>query len=180
MSNPLIEFVRAAQEKSRQCHEQETSENYEVLDTQFRQLGMMAREIMQERLRSQYRSIAEKLEDGVPLTLQERELVETLIVGEARSYLNQEADFESWKSKVDRLAGQLGVLEATGVESSQQLLELQALALQARNVLPAVTYYLRERERIELFEKNMQSELSASSGRLLADILREMMQSSRM
>jgi hypothetical protein len=141
---------------------------------------MMAREIMHEQLRSQYRSIADKLEDGVPLTLQERELVETLIVGEARSYVNQEADFESWKGKVDHLASQIGVLEATGVESSQQLLELQALALQARTVIPAITYYLRERERIELFEKNIQSELSASSGRLLADILREMMQSSRM
>jgi hypothetical protein len=172
--------MNAAQEKSRQCHEQETSENYEVLDTQFRQLGMMAREIMQERMRSQYRGIADKLEGGVPLTLQERELVDTLIVGEARSYLKQEADFENWKSKVDRLAGQLGVLEATGVESSQQLLELQALALQARTVLPAITYYLRERERIERFESNMQTELSATSGRFLADILREMMQSSRM
>jgi len=180
MSNPLAEFMKAAQEKARQCHEQETSENYEVLDTQFRQLGMMAREIMQERLRNQYRNIADKLEDGVPLTPQEREMVDTLIVGEARSYVNQETDFESWKSKVDRLASELGVLEATGVESSQQLLELQGLALQARTALPAITYYLRERERIERFENNLQSELSASSGRLLADILREMMQSSRM
>jgi len=180
MNNPLIDYIKATQERSRQCLEQETSENYEVLDNQFRQLGVMARELLQASLQGQYRSIADKLEKGKPLSQEERQVLETLIIGEARAYQEQEKDFTAWVDKVSDLARELNALEARGVESSQDLIQLQALALQARAVLPALTYYLRERERIQRFENSMQSELSEASGRLLADVLREMMQSGRM
>ena len=58
-------------------------------------------------------------------------------------------------------------------------MRVQSVCLEAKTVLPELTNYLRERERVERFETSMRSSLGAESGQLLADVVREMMQSGR-
>jgi hypothetical protein len=179
-SNPLTNFIKATVEKSRICAEKETSENYESLDNMLRQLGVMARELMQDQLKNAYRNIAEKLENGTPLSPSEQDTLDCLIVGDARAYLAQEQDFANWRARMDRLTQEIVRLEGAGLSTTQELLSLQAVCLEAKAVLPDITYYLREKERIERFESSTRNALTAESGKLLAEVVEEMMQSPRM
>ncbi len=176
----LSDSIQSTIDKIRQCREQETSENYEALDGLFRRLNIQAREAIHAALRREARQISDKLEKGRQLTLEEQETLATLIVGVARTYLDLETDYSAWKAKVERLAGEIEALEADNLNSAPELLRLQALCLQARNVLPNLTYYLRERERVERFETSMQSRLDLQSSKFLAEVLREMLQSARL
>ncbi len=179
-TNPLTNFIKATVEKSRTCAEKETSENYESLDNMLRQLGVLARELMQDQLKNAYRNIAEKLENGTSLSPSEQETLDCLIVGEARAYLEQEKDFANWKDRMDRLTQEIVRLEEGGLSTTQELLHLQAVCLEAKAVLPDIIYYLREKERIERFENSTRNALTAESGRILAEVVEEMMQSPRM
>ena len=180
MTTVLSGNIQSLVNRVRESLAGENSENFEALDNQFRQLGVLAREVLQERIGGEYRTLIDKLEKGKPLTLPEQEALEMLIVGEARAYIQQETDYKNWLDKIDRLTRELERLEASGLNTQEELLRLQAVCQQAKTVLPGITYYLRERERTDRFDASMRDELDPSQGRFLADIVREMMQSTKM
>jgi hypothetical protein len=179
MFTPVSASINETVAKARQCLVNENSEGYETLDSLFRRLDAVAREVFQDKLRNDYQGLVEKLEKGRVLTPDEQNTLELLIIGVARTYLQMESDFPAWKTKVDRLARELEALEASGVDSTDALLRVQSVCLEAKTVLPELTNYLRERERVERFETSVRSSLGAESGQLLADVVREMMQSGR-
>ncbi len=115
----------------------------------------MAREVMQDKLRGDYQGLVEKLEKGRVLTAEDQTTLELLIIGVARTYLQMESDFPAWKTKVDRLARELEALQASSVDSAEALLHVQGICLEAKTVLPELTNYLRERERVERFENSI-------------------------
>ncbi len=180
MEAPVSSAIQETTVRARQCLVNENSESYETLDSLFRRLEVIAREVMQDKLRGDYQGLVEKLEKGRVLTAEEQNTLELLIIGVARTYLQMESDFPAWKTKVDRLARELEALQASGVDSAEALLRVQGICLEAKTVLPEVTNYLRERERVERFESSIRSSLGVESGRLLADVVREMLQSGRM
>ena len=60
------------------------------------------------------------------------------------------------------------------------LLHLRALCLDAKGVLPDVSRYYREKERVRNFESSTSGPLDAESRQILAEILRQMMESPTM
>ena len=179
MGDPVSSSIQETTSKARQCLTNENSEGYEALDSLFRRLEVVAREVMQDKLRGDYQTLVEKLEKGRVLTAEEQNTLELLIIGVARTYLQIESDFPTWKAKVDRLAHELEALQASGIDSAEALLQIQGICLEAKTVLPELTNYLRERERVERFENSLRSSLGVESGQLLADVVREMLQSGR-
>jgi hypothetical protein len=179
MFTPVSDSIQETVVRAQQCLVNENSEEYEALDSLFRRLEVVAREVFQDKLRSDYQGLVEKLEKRRVLTAEEQNTLELLIIGVARTYIKMEPDFPIWKTKVDRLARELEALQASGVDSADALLSVQGICLEAKAVLPELTNYLRERERVERFESSMRSSLGAESGQLLADVVREMMQSGR-
>jgi hypothetical protein len=179
MLTPVTDSINETVSRARQCLVNENSEGYEALDSLFRRLEVIAREVFQDRLRSDYQTLVEKLEKGRVLTADEQNTLELLIIGVARTYLQMESDFSAWKTKVDSLARDLEALAASGADSTDALLRVQSICLEAKTVLPELTNYLRERERIERFENSLRSSLGVESGQLLADVVREMLQSGR-
>lgn len=180
MSSRLSDPIQETIHKSRQCLEQGTSEDYETLHNLFRRLESLAREELQTKFRREARQISDKLEKGRTLSPTERETLELLMIGAARAYLALEADFDLWKAKVERLTSEVEALDANELAGEQQLLRLQALCLQGYSVLSNLTYYLRERERVDRFENSLSASLDAQSGKFLAEVLRGMMQSVRL
>jgi len=179
VSTPVSDSIQETVAKARQCLVNENSEGYEALDSLFRRLEVVAREVLQDKLRLDYQSLVEKLEKGRVLTPDEQNTLELLIIGVARTYIQMETDFPTWKTKVDRLARELDALQASGSDSTDALLQIQGICLEAKAVLPELTNYLRERERVERFENSLRSSLGVESGQLLADVVRDMMQSGR-
>jgi hypothetical protein len=179
MEDPVSSTIQETTARARQCLASENSEGYEALDSLFRRLEAVAREVLQDKLRRDQQSLVEKLEKGLVLTADEQHTLELLIIGVARTYLEIETDFPAWRTKVDRLARELEALQAGGVDSAEALLRVQGICLEAKTVLPELTNYLRERERVERFENSMRSSLGVENGQLLADVVREMLQSGR-
>jgi hypothetical protein len=180
MADHLSTTIQETTTKAQQCLVDENSESYEALDSLFRRLEVVAREVMHDRLRSETAGLIEKLEKGRVLTAEEQQTLELLMIGVAHTYLQMESDFPAWKTKVDRLAHELEALQASNADSPEILLRIQGICQQAKTVLPELTHYLRERERVERFENSMRSNLEIESGRLLADVVRDMLQSGRM
>ena len=127
MSGALSDRIDETLEVANRCFDAESVSDYEELDRQIRQLEAMAREAFQGKLEAEYLSLVEKLESGTPLTGAEQEALELLMVGEAQQYLKHENDFENWKNELKRLAGEMKKVQATGLQSIDDVMHVQAL-----------------------------------------------------
>ncbi len=158
----------------------DNSEAFERLDLHIRSLEALARETFQLQFRQEYRSVVGKLENGEALNDSDKELLSQLIIAEAKGYVKYEKAYENWKDDVARLLSDLQVIQQRGGTSSEDLLHIQAICRDLRAVLPDLTFYLRERERVQSYEKNDLEALSPELKKLLAEIVTAMMTSSKM
>lgn len=175
----IREMIRSLAGAQR-CFETDQVRDYESLERLIRQIEVGARETFQELVREQAEALARKLEDGAPLTIDEKQTLELLIVGDARYYLKYENDFENWKVELKRLLSEIDRIQPVGAKAIDELLRLQALCRDARTVLPGINYYLQEKERLQRFQTSTQSGVNPEVARILAEILREMISSTRM
>ena len=156
------------------------SHPYQNLDNQIRQLANMAREGFQAQVKPAYPGLLKKLEAGASLTDEEYRLLRLLIVGEADYYIEHENDLQNWHAELDRLLDQIKTLQDTGLQSIDQYLHLQALCHDATRIIPNLVHFYREQERVERFEEATANGINKESGKILADIIKEMMHSDRM
>jgi hypothetical protein len=66
------------------------------------------------------------------------------------------------------------------VQTTDDLLHIQALCRDLRSILPDLTFYLRERERVQSYEKNDIQSLRPELKKLLAEVIDAMMKSDKM
>lgn len=179
MSSVIVNQINAALNAGKRSSESELVSDYDELYRQIDKLEGMVREAFQGKLSAEYLSLVEKLERGEELTAAARDALELLIVGEAKHYLKAENDFDNWKNELQRLAGEMEKAQATDLASIDDLMHLEALCRDVKTVLPDVTFYLRERERVKRFEEAMRETLDPESRRFLAEIIKGMMKSSK-
>jgi hypothetical protein len=150
--------------------------DFEELDRLIRNLSSSTREAYQVRLKGEYGYIVDKLEMGQSLTSEEYEVLEMLIVGEAKYYLKKEHDFENWIGDLNRLVSEIESLKRNDLVSNEYFMRLGALCADARILLPGIIFYLRERERVQRFEESTR-EINESTGKFLASIIKDMLES---
>ncbi len=176
----LSSYAKAAVDLADKCSQTSNVEEYERLDRHVRRLEGMAREAFQEEFKAQYEAIAGHLEEGKPLTEEEKRALELLIVGEARYYVQDEANFEAWQRELQQLTQEIKTLESQGLDQADTLLRLQALCKDLRGILPDMTMYLRERDRIQSFQRSVQTSFDPETARVLAEVVRAMLRSEEM
>jgi hypothetical protein len=177
--NVLADAVEQTARTAERTLEADSLVGYEELDMRVRELEALAREQFQDAHRRLYELIAEKLDAGAPLSVMEHGALELLIVGEAKYYVEGESHFAEWKSELKRLIEELRKTLARSTTEAEKLLHLQALCNDAKGVLPDITFYLRQRERIDQFRQATSGEISAHDARFLAGIIRHMISSDR-
>ncbi|MGH6689383.1 MAG: hypothetical protein ACREMQ_20825 [Longimicrobiales bacterium] len=175
----LAEAVERTARTAEQSLEADSLVGYEELDVRVRELEGLAREMFQDAHRRLYEQIAEKLDHGARLSVMEHGALELLIVGEAKYYVEAENNFTEWKSELKRLIDELQKTLGRSTTEAERLLHLQALCNDAKGVLPDITFYLRQRERIEQFRQATGGEIAAHDARFLAGIIRQMVSSDR-
>jgi len=158
----------------------DTSEAYERLYTEIYNLEGMARETFQYQYRRDYQAVVEKLQNGDPLSDADKQLLAQLVVADAKSYVKYAGEFENWKDHVDRLLSELHTIQSQGVKTTDDLLHIQSICRDLRSVLPDITFYLRERERVQGYEQNDIEALSPEMKKVLAEIIDAMMKSDKM
>jgi hypothetical protein len=159
------------------CTEAETSDNYGALGEQIDELENLAREAFQSKM--DFASLLPKLKAGEPLTASDLKTLELLIVGDAEYFLRYETEFDHWKNQVQQLIGEMSQLQSSALDVDG-LMHLRALCGEVRRVLPAIVYYLDQKERTQKFQQATQGPVDADAYRVLAEIVEQMLVSERM
>ncbi|RME98079.1 MAG: hypothetical protein D6768_18155 [Chloroflexi bacterium] len=180
MASLFTSLVQKIQTATNAALAAEESRLFEDLNALVGKLDSAAREGIQYAAQKSYQPILSKLENGQPLTTDERELLKMLVVGRANAYIKTENDLENWRTEIRRLAAELANAEAGGLDTIEQLLHVRALCRDAAGVLPDIAFYYREQERVRRFESALSGNLSAEDGKILADVLRAMMSAENM
>ena len=185
----LSENIQKTIELASRCAQAETSDNYGALGDQVEELEGQAREAFQSRM--DFASLLPKLKSGKPLTPADLKTLELLIVGDAEYFLKYETEFNHWKTEIQQLVGEISKLQS-GIQSKAQskaqsndldvdaLMHLRALCDEVRRILPAVVYYLDQKERASKFQQATQGPIDAEASRVLAEIVEQMLVSDKM
>ena len=178
MSQAIETQIARMLESAVLAQEAQSSQSYEKLDLQVRRLQELSREAYQAQVKGQVMALVEKLEYGHRLDAHEQHLLALLIVGDARKLLESENRLPRWQEEIVQT---LALLEKSGPSAAggdpESLLALDAACHMLRSVLPELTFYLREKERLVQFESNDLANLGAENSKVLAEILRGMMES---
>jgi hypothetical protein len=159
------------------CTQAETSDNYGALGDQVEELEAQAREAFQSKM--DFASLLPKLKAGKSLTPADLKTLELLIVGDAEYFLKYETELDHWKSEIEQLVGEISKLQSLDLDVDG-LMHLRALCAEVRRVLPAVVYYLDQKERTTKFQQATQGPIDAEGYRVLAEIVEEMASSDKM
>jgi len=114
------------------------------------------REIIQDLTGPQMEAIVKKLEKGEALAQEEKDYVRSWIIGDAESYTRVENHLQAWLQEFRALQSAVQGYEDREV-SVQDLLNLHAILEDAVRVAADIEAFLEKKERIERFEKTIQS-----------------------
>jgi hypothetical protein len=135
---------------------------------------------MQAKLSSHFWPVVEKLENGDPLATAEQDMLQMLLVGEAKYYVKSEKDVQHWQQEVARLVEEIRRLGAGNLDELETLLHLQALCREAARIVPDLTFYFGEKERVQRFEEAIHSAIDRDTRRMLANLIKEMLASDKL
>ncbi len=157
-----------------------TEESYEALGNDIQQLEAAAREAFQANLDELFWPVLTKLEEGEALTAAEQDMLEMMVVGEAKYYVKSENDVENWTGEVKRLVGAIEDLAAKGLDDIDALMRIRALCRETQRVVPDLAFYYREQDRVKKFEAATAGAIDVDARRLLANLIKDMMSSDSM
>jgi hypothetical protein len=173
----LSTTIQKTLEVASRCTQTETSDNYGALGDQIEELEGQAREAFQSRMN--FASLLPKLKAGKSPTAADLKTLELLIVGDAEYFLKYETEFDHWKSEIQQLLGEMSKLQSSNLDVDG-LMHLRALCAEVRRVLPAVVYYLDQKERASKFQQATQGPIDAEASRVLVEIIEQMLVSDKM
>ncbi len=158
----------------------DNSTGYEAFNLDTGKLESLAREAFQAKMESYLWPIINKLEEGESLTTAEQDMLQLMVVGEAKYYVKSENDVENWKRELERLLREIEQLSASNLDDIDALMHLRALCREAIRVLPDLAFYFREKERVHKFKGVVKSAIDRDARRMLANLVKEMLQSDKM
>ena len=172
--------IKAAIDKALQlasdCEKNESSENYELLEDQIGYLESQSREAFQSKM--DFASLLPKLENAKPLTPADLKTLEQLIVGDAESYLKYETELDEWRQEWKRILSEIASLRSAELDADG-LLHLRALCREAQHVLPDLFFYYEQKERAAHFQAATKGTIDAEGYRVLAMMVKRMIESDR-
>ena len=177
----LNDTIQKTLDLASRCTQAETSDNYGILGDQVEELEAQAREAFQSNMN--FGSLLPKLKAGKPLTPDDLKTLELLIVGDAEYFLKYETEFDNWKNEIKQLIGEISKLQSGSRGNDPDvdgLMHLRALCAEVRRVLPAIVYYLDQKERAKKFQEATQGPIDADGYRVLGDIVQQMLLSDKM
>jgi hypothetical protein len=160
------------------CFTKDAEWDYELLNAHVIELEELSREAIQAQLRTECEKVLDQLDKGQPLTPQQLSTVRVFIVGESEAYVKSEKEVDTWRAEIRRLFGELEQLGA--IDGVDSLLQLRAICLETIRVIPDLTFYLEQKERIQKFDAATSKPLEADTAKVLREILQSMLISENM
>jgi uncharacterized coiled-coil DUF342 family protein len=171
--------LKATLDVAARAFETDLSAGYEAFSFDIGKLESLAREAFQAKMEDYLWPILNKLEQGESLTTAELDMLQLMIVGEAKYYVKSENDVENWKRELERLLQEIEQLQASGLDDIEALMHLRALCREASRVLPDLAFYFREKERLRKFKEATRGAVDRDTRRMLANLVKDMLQSDK-
>ncbi|MBI4795312.1 MAG: hypothetical protein HY790_05660 [Deltaproteobacteria bacterium] len=133
------------------------------------------REAIQDLTGPEMEAIIKKLEEGEPLTQEEKDYVRSWIIGDAESYTRVENHLQTWLQEFRALQSAVQSYEGKEV-TLQNLSNLHAILEDAVRVAADIEDFLEKKERIERFERSIQN-IEQEDTQFIVDILKGQLQS---
>ncbi len=168
--------VKKTQELAARCSASETSDNYEFLEVQIDELESQAQQAFRSKV--DFASLLSKLRGLKPLTPGDVKTLELLIVGDAEYYVKYESELDEWRAQLRRVLEQIANLASSALDVDG-LMHLRALCREAHEVLADLVFYFDARDRAAKFQATTQGPINNDGYRFLADIVRDMISSSK-
>ena len=170
---PIARMLERARALSDRCLETDSPDECGLLDQTIREVDATARSAIQSMLAPQLHQIADKLDAGMPLTVEDERNLERFAIGSAARYVDVENNVADWKAEVRRLLGELDHASVEdGSRDLDRLLHVRALCRDAMNVLPDLRLWMEERERVSRFRDGAW-ERERQRGHAVARFIRE-------
>jgi hypothetical protein len=150
-------------------------DSFQGLTDPLAKLTDSLREAFQASVAIPARAVIQKLKTGGALTPADRDLVESLVVGDAEAYMELEQDFQVWVATLAAAVKAVGDLG--GNLRGKALLQALAKVEEAKRMLANVRNFLEERARIAKFRATTSKPLDETQAAILAQILEEKLES---
>ena len=164
-----MDFLKRVPQLMKDAVKAQNQEQFSRVGWELVKLRNQAREALQELTAPEIKPLIHKLEKNQDLTPAEKDTVRLWIVGDAAAYAEMENDFKKWLAEFKRLTK---VLEdySSAAESTESLLDVHGVLEDAIRVCADLEHFLEARERLEKFEKAIDS-LTEGDKKLLAQML---------
>lgn len=173
-----MQFLQEISQSMKSVVGSSASEKFTRVGAELSQLKAKVREELQAATAGEVTRILKKLEDGQPLSSEEKEVVGLWVVGDAQGYTKMENDYQTWLAEFKRLSGALAAYE--GQEASlRTLVEAHGLLEDAVRVAADISHFLEMKERVTRFTNSINS-LTKDDARFLAEMLKSMLTRSDM
>ena len=172
----VVAKVEDALAAAARCATDETTQNYDALAQELRDLGEMAQRSCEAHV--DYRSLVRKLRAGDALSSDEMATLRLLIVGDADYYVKYDEEFVRCKTELAKIVGEIGQLKQ-GEFGADALMHLSVLCREADSLLVLAQHYLDSRDRVRRFEESTKGALDRDSARTLATIVEGMVAQSQ-
>lgn len=154
-----------------------SQDSFQVAYAALRQAGNLAREALQRSSEKEMSKIVQLLKSSKPISDEQISLIREWIVGDAKSYLQAENNYQEWLDEYLRLQGELSAYQERGQLSREEIYELQGILEDATRVNHDIINFLEKKERIDNFESNVTDGLKMGDRAILAQILSAMLAS---
>ena len=173
-----MESISALASSMAQAAQSGRAEDFDALAVVLADARQAVRENLQQLTAGSVMEVVAKLEKNEPLTPEEKNAVRLWIIGDAESYARAENNYREWLEEFRRLTET--VRQHAGTAATPEVLaSLVGILEDLNRLVPDLTHYLENKERIARFEAAI-GNLSPADGQIIASILKGMLTSDRM
>lgn len=172
----LSEVLESFRETTNQAVEAQDLDTIARLEQHIAELEGYVRELQQAMWADEAVAALERLEQNMPLTETDREVIRTFLVSDAECYINQENDYSKWLNEMKRLAEDIA--KRGRIVDRSSIGALRGVLKDARRLLPDIRTYLEEKRRVDRFDLAV-GELDQRTRDMVIRIIREQLDSEK-
>lgn len=151
-------------------------EDFEAFERYLSEVDGYVREVQQSLWANDAKGTLRRLEKGEPLGQSDKDVLQTFLISDARSYLKLENNFQDWVAELERIVDALN--QRVNVADKHCIADLRGVLKDAIRLVPDIRNFLEEQRRVERFDQAMNT-LDQTSRDMLVRVLKEQLRSEK-
>lgn len=174
--NALSDLAHGLRQAADHALAEKSAEQFQAVEKLLADLETAVRETQQSLWASEINTAIQRLENGAPLSAQDRDVVRAMLVSDAETYLAHENNYNDWVVELCRLLDDI-TRRATTI-TRENVGDLRGVLKDAARLVPSLRNYFEELQRVQRFNVAIENP-DKRSRELLAQILTEQLHSPR-